>query len=274
MAANKSITPGASIGIRSVPNLRDIGGYATAGGGRVRTGLLYRSTSLDQLTEADRPALADLGIRTVFDLRTKAERSAEPDRMLPEVRVVVLDVLEDSASAAPAQLISVLSDPAAASAMLGGGQAIALFRRGYQEIVSLPSALRCYRRFFADLADEAVRPALFHCTTGKDRTGWAAAATLMLLDVSGDDVMNDYLLTNRDLLAALQPVLDQFRAAGGDPKLLRPVLGVEPDYLETAITEMLTHFGSIVDYFHDGLGLGDDTLSALRAALIENGPDL
>ena len=269
MTANDSFIPGANIGIRSVPNLRDIGGYATMRGGRLRVGVLYRSAALGQLTDADRPAFGALSLRTVFDLRTKDERASEPDPALPGVRAVALDVLADSAGAAPAQLLSVLSDPAAAARMLGGGRAVPLFQRAYRDIVSLPSALQSYRQFFSDLAAPGARPALFHCTVGKDRTGWAAAATLMLMGVSGDDVMADYLLTNRDLRPALQPLLDQFERSGGDPRLLLPVLGVQPDYLETAIVEMHSRFGSIEAYFRAGLGLTGDTLSALRAALIE-----
>ena len=269
MTANDPFIPGANIGIRSVPNLRDIGGYATMRGGRVRAGLLYRSAALGRLADEDRPAFGALGLRTVFDLRTEDERANEPDRALPGVRVVALDVLADSAGAAPAQLVSVLSDPAAAARMLGDGQAVPLFHRGYRDMVTLPSALRSYRQFFSDLAAPGTRPALFHCTVGKDRTGWAAAATLMLMGVSADDVMTDYLLTNRDLLPVLQPLLDQFERSGGDLRLLRPVFGVQPDYLETAIMEMHSRFGSIEGYFRDGLGLTGDTLSALRAALIE-----
>ena len=51
MAANDPFVPGANIGIRSVPNLRDIGGYATTGGGRVRAGVLYRSSALCKLSD-------------------------------------------------------------------------------------------------------------------------------------------------------------------------------------------------------------------------------
>ena len=259
------------ITIGSVPNFRDIGGYAIAGGGRVRTGVLYRSAALSGLADADLPAFRSLGIRTVFDLRTGDERGTRPDRTPPGVRTAVLDVLADAAGSAPAQLESVLSDPAAAARMLGDGGAAPLFEQGYRDIVTLPSALRSYRQFFTELADAASRPALVHCTTGKDRTGWATAATLMLLVVAADDVMNDYLRTNRDLLPALQPLLDEFAAAGGDPGLLRPVVGVEPAYLQTAIAEMRARFGSIEWYFSDGLGLPDGTIAALRAALSEVG---
>lgn len=70
--------PGSRIDIPSVPNLRDIGAYALAGGGRVRTGQLYRSVELNHLEGQDLERFAKLGIRTVFDLRTVAERAAEP----------------------------------------------------------------------------------------------------------------------------------------------------------------------------------------------------
>jgi protein-tyrosine phosphatase len=95
---------------------------------------------------------------------------------------------------------------------------------------------------------------VFHCTTGKDRTGWAAAATLLLLGVSSDDVFADYLLTNDQLLPTLQPLLEQFRSIGGDPELLKPIVGVQKEYLETAIGEMQKRYKTIDGYFSQGLG--------------------
>ena len=154
--------------------------------------------------------------------------------------------------------------------MLGDGKAVQLFERGYREIVSLPSALAAYRTFFVAIASTTHRPALFHCTTGKDRTGWAAAATLLLLGVSSNDVMYDYELSNRDLLPALKPLFEHFRAAGGDPHLLDPVLGVDPAYLRVALDEMKQRFGSIEGYFSEGLGLDDADQRALRDALTES----
>ena len=200
----------------------------------------------------------------MFDMRTAAEREAEPDVVPDGTEQLVCDVLKDSQTAAPAQLLKVLSDPALAEQMLGGDKALQLFERGYREIVSLPSALTAYREFFTAIAQDAHRPALFHCTTGKDRTGWAAAATLLLLGVSEEDVLYDYELTNRDLLPALKPVFEHFRAAGGNPRLLEPVLGVDADYLRTALDEMTQRFGSIEAYFEEGLGI--DTRRAARAA--------
>jgi protein-tyrosine phosphatase len=140
---------------------------------------------------------------------------------------------------------------------------------GAREIVCLPSALTAYRQFFLGLADPAARPALFHCTTGKDRTGWGAAALLMLLGVSDVDVLRDYLLTNDELLPALHAIFDRFAAAGGDPALLRPVLGVREQYLTTALDEMRARWGTIQRYFDEGLGIDAVDRQRLRDAFVE-----
>jgi protein-tyrosine phosphatase len=261
--------PGANIPIASLPNLRDLGGWPTADGGRVRSGLLYRSVELGNVTDADMPAVDALGLRTVYDLRTDAERSQTPDRVPQGADHVVVNVLADLPGAQPAQMLQVLHDPKGAEKMLGGGKGAKMMEETYPEFVTLGSALKGWPHFFSGIAQEQKRPALFHCTTGKDRTGWAAASTLTLLGVSEDDVMREYLLTNDQLLPALKPVFDKFASQGGDPKMLRPVLGVEPQYLKAAFDEMRKKYGTIQKYFADGLGLGADVQTALRDAFVE-----
>jgi protein-tyrosine phosphatase len=260
--------PGALIALQTLPNLRDVGGYRTRDGETVRTGVLYRSTELGRLDGDDVAAVAALGLRTVFDLRTDAEREATPDRLPDGVRLVVCDVLADSETASAADLPLLFSDPRRAKEALGGNRAAEMFDTAYRDIVSKPSALAAYRRMFTTLIDaDDTHPALFHCTTGKDRTGWAAAALLTLVGVPDDDVLADYLLTNAYLLPALQHYFDSFEAAGGDPEILRPVLGVQPTYLETAQREMRDRFGTIEGYFADGLGI-DAGQERLRELLL------
>jgi protein-tyrosine phosphatase len=257
--------PGAVIPLASIANLRDLGGWPTGEGGLVQRGLLFRSAELDKLADEDLRAFARLGIRTIYDLRTEAERGPQPDRLPDGVEHIVLDILADSTSAAPAQVIQVLGDPKAAEELLGGGRAISMFEHAYRELVHLPSALTGYQRFFSDIAQAEHRPALFHCTTGKDRTGWAAAAMLMLLGVSDENVMRDYLLTNDELLPLVQPFFDGFQAAGGDPELLKPVLGVRPEYLQASLDEMHERFGTIEEYFSNGLHIDRATQQTLRS---------
>jgi protein-tyrosine phosphatase len=249
----------------TVLNMRDIGGWPARDGLRVRESVLYRSAELGGLGADDMTTLTNLGLKTIYDLRTEDERVGKPDVVPPGVDYIVLDILRDSAHLAPAKVIQVLGDPTAADAMLGGGKAASLFEDAYREAVTLPSALAGYRRFFSDLLGAERRPALFHCTTGKDRTGWASAVMLMLLGVDDDVVMHEYMLTNEQLLPALEPVFAQFESAGGDRDVLLPVLGVRPSYLDAARGRMAQAFGTIEGYFTDGLGLDSSEISDLRS---------
>jgi protein-tyrosine phosphatase len=261
--------PGTLLECDAVPNLRDVGGYKTSDGRRIRVGLLYRSTALDRASDADLSRLRDRRIRTVFDLRTAAEREAAPDRDLDGAATVNLDVMADAPGASPARIARLTSQPQKASRLLARSDIDATFDTAYRGLVSLPSARTAYHDLFLALAGADALPALYHCTTGKDRTGWATAALLLLLGVSESDVIDDYLLSNGYLLAGLQPVLDGFAANGGDPQLLKPVLGVKARYLQTALAEMRERYGTIQSYFADGLGLDAAAQQRLRGTFLD-----
>jgi protein-tyrosine phosphatase len=256
--------------IHSAPNLRDAGGYITHSGDRMRTGLLYRSEQLSRITDADLLALEKLGLKKIYDLRTQDERAEQPDRVPAGAQDVVVDVLADEKQAAPAELLHLLSNPQEANARLGGGKAVAMFTKGYIDIVSLPSARAGFAKMFTDLADASNLPALFHCTTGKDRTGWASAALLTLCGVSRDDVMRDYLLSNDYILPEYQSLVDKYTGIGVEKDILLSILGVRSEYLEASFEEMRDKFGGIEDYFAQGLGIDPAGQQALREQFVEH----
>ena len=261
--------PGAGIALDSVANLRDIGGWRTEAGARVRSGRLYRSAGLGYATEGDVAALGRLGIRTVVDLRTAGERAAQPDRLPDEAQLVVADVLADFVDSLPAHMFGLLQDPVRATEALAGGRAEALLLDAYEQIVSLPSAHAAFASLYRELARDDAEAVLVHCTTGKDRTGWAIAALLLLLGVPRDDVMAEYLLTNEQLLPALSPMFTAFADAGGDPRVLHPVLGVRAEYLEHALHLVETRHGTLERYFAEALGLADRDRAGLRARFLD-----
>lgn len=265
--AATGISPGLAIGIEGVPNLRDLGGWAVPGG-EVRSGQVYRSAEFSGRSGTAATQFASLGIRTVYDLRTVDERKANANVLPTGTEYIVLDILADRPGAGPAQMLQVLSDPKAAEDLLGDGKAVKIFEESYRQFLSLPSATTGYRQFFTILAEKEHRPGLFHCTTGKDRTGWATASLLMLLGVSDEDVLADYLMTNDSLVPALQPVVDRFASIGGDRDLLAPIVGVRTEYLDAARTEMQSRYGSVEAYFSTGLGLSAQTIDALRSELV------
>ena len=264
LAPTTSGLAGQSLGIASVQNLRALGGYLTADGKRIASGLVYRSNQLSGITPADMEKLAKLDLKNAFDLRTIQERDKRPEELPPGVNYVVLDVLADSPQAGPAQLEKLMADPKAANAALGGGKVEAAFQASYREFVSLPSAQGEFKKLFLALGDEKQLPALFHCTTGKDRTGWAAAAFLSLMGVPKEKVYEDYLRSNDYILPAYQKAIDRFVAADGDAEIPLAIFGVKREYLDAAFDEMEKRYGSIDRYFSNGLGITWDQQQAMR----------
>ncbi|WP_330330094.1 tyrosine-protein phosphatase [Streptomyces sp. NBC_00536] len=255
----------------TVANFRDLGGTRIAGGRTVRPGLVLRSGQLDRLDLAADPAVAALGLRTVIDFRTDAERGDHPDVAPPGARMLVADVLADKVNSgrmpAAAQLKDLLADPAVAERHLGGGKAQALFAETYRSFVSSASGQRSYRTLLTELADEESGPLLFHCTAGKDRTGWGATVVLSLLGADDETLMTEYLSVNPAVRAAFAPMIEGFTAAGGDPEIALALIGVVPEYLAAALDEVAVRYGSMEKYVREGLGVPDPTITTLRTRL-------
>ena len=123
--------------------------------------------------------------------------------------------------------------------------------------------------FLRALARPAARPALVHCTTGKDRTGWAVASLMLYLGVSEADVKAEYMVSDLEVRRAFAHVVDDFVARGGAREVIEPLMSVHPSFLEAALEVMHAEYGSIEAYVRRGLGVEDDVLQALREAFLE-----
>src|SRR6185312_749050 len=187
--------------LASAPNFRDLGGLRTADGRWVRMALLYRSDQLNRLTEPDLAALDALHLATIYDFRTDRERQAGPDKTPSGAHEVVADVLADQKVPTDKDM----ANPTALKQYAAGGAAS--FADGYRHFVSSPVAAKAYHEFLAGLADRRTYPAVFHCTGGKDRTGWGAAIVLSALGVPRQAIIDDYMASTRYLEPKHQAML-------------------------------------------------------------------
>ncbi|MGW1225510.1 tyrosine-protein phosphatase [Streptomyces sp. NPDC001515] len=240
------------IRLEGAVNFRDAGGYRTTDGHWVKMGEVYRSDALDRLTPADLAKLRRLSIRTVFDLRTESERTAAPDRVPAGAKPVVADVLAGSPT-----FTAMPSTAAEAETMMADGEKF---------MVSGASAKAAYRTVFAGLGDDRSRAVVFHCTAGKDRTGWANAALLTALGVPRSTVMADYLASNDYRAEANAAALAAMPAA--QAAAYKPLLDVRPAYLNSGFDEVSRAFGSFTTYEKEALGLDAKTLRALKSDLL------
>lgn len=253
-----------SLRLAGAPNFRDIGGYETENGGKVRTGIAYRSDQINLLGDADLAALDALHPAAVVDLRTATERQREPDRVPPGVDYVVLDVAADSTE-------SLGGDMRLAMTQIAQGQGEALLVAANREFVTLPSARQSYAGLIR-LILSSKRPVIFHCTAGKDRTGWATAIILTLLGATRETVLQDYLLSNERLAAKNASTLSAVAASQSNipPAYLEPVLTVKAKYIEAAFFEVDRTYGSFDKYARDGLGLSEEEIQGLREKFLSS----
>ncbi|MBS4103451.1 tyrosine-protein phosphatase [Tsukamurella paurometabola] len=241
-------------------NFRDVAGvdgYA-ADGGRMRRGLLFRSSALD--ADAIDPArLAEARLADVFDLRMTAEVTPKPDVVPDGARYVRLNVIGDDVELGALDPKS-LKDAAGARGLLTDV---------YRMFVSEDNARAQFATLVRAVAGED-RPQVFHCTAGKDRTGWAAAIVQRIVGVSPDDVMADYLLTNDYSAAVIDKIAAGAAAERGEAigEAARVLAGVFPEALTAAFDEADARYGDFAGYVRAGLGLDDAVIERLHAKLV------
>ncbi|MFM1725526.1 tyrosine-protein phosphatase [Rhodococcus sp. PAM 2766] len=245
--------------LASVNNFRDIAGtgagYVGFGGLHVNSGVFYRANALTP-DPADLGTLDSLGLTAVYDLRTDQEIAAKPDVLPNGVRYTRIQVL----AADPSGDIAGLRSPEEARTYV---------QDGYRSTVNDATSRSGYRQLLTELADTA-GPQVFHCTAGKDRTGWATALLLGIAGVPRETITADYLLSNDYSADTIRATLDQITAAKGPEaaEIYRQLIGVDASYLEASFAEVDANYGSFDRYLVDGLGLSMSTVAKLRVKLL------
>jgi protein-tyrosine phosphatase len=242
--------------LASADNFRDVTGpgYSSAEGRLLRAGVLFRSNEL-ALTDEDASTIAELGVAAVYDLRDDHEVEAHPDVPVPGATWTHVEV-----KGIPMDSVATLGTVAEADEVMRGV---------YRGFVLHAGGRASFATLLSHLA-EADAPQLFHCTAGKDRTGWAGALLLHVAGVADDVILRDYLLTNTVSSGTREKYLgmvDEHLGADKVPVYER-VLVADEAYLRAAYDAVATAYGSLDSYLADGLGLGDDVIGALRARLV------
>jgi protein-tyrosine phosphatase len=247
-----------------VLNFRDFGGWEAADGGKIARGKLYRSAAFNDATEADIRRLDAMGVRFLVDLRRPEERKHEPNKWPGESCRVIFNDEGAEGIALPPHLVALLQSD------LSPQSTRAYMMSLYREIPFDPRLIRLYRDWFAELGEGGA--GVIHCAAGKDRTGIGCALTLLALGVDEETVFADYEFTNAavDLetrMPKIQARMEERLARKLDPAALKPMLGVEVDYLRASLEAIEERHGSALNYIEFVLGVGSAQREDLRAKL-------
>ena len=249
-----------------VHNFRDFGGYARVGGGRVARGLLWRSGQHGAASDADLAAIAAINLAHVADLRGDSERANWPCRRPDGFAAHVLFAPGET-SGGHANAVGAAGG--SYGEVRSAGDAACVMRFIYASMPDRPVLLATLRLYLDALAKGG--PALVHCFAGKDRTGFAVALVQTLLGVHRDDILADYMLTmegeafERHVAAKADDIRAGFGAAMDDGAV-RVLLGVAPDFLDTALAAVAQSHGTVERFAAQQLGWTAAKQDALVAA--------
>ncbi|MGH3521139.1 MAG: tyrosine-protein phosphatase [Haloechinothrix sp.] len=259
------------LGLAGVPNARDIGGYRARNGRVVQWGSVFRTDTLSGATDGDVTKLTQLGLDQVIDFRSPAEIRSQGSDRLPEGARQVLRPIYDPDNDFFVEVSRIIGsgDPELQREALADGAAERLLIRENRMYASDAEARRHIGAVLRDLA-ESGDPLLYHCTAGKDRTGWITAVILTTLGVARETIFADYLLSNHYRRAYNEKTMAYLQERGlmTEPELLLPLLEVRREYLDAAFDEVDRRYGSFANYLQRGLGIDPLTQRALRDRLL------
>jgi protein tyrosine/serine phosphatase/uncharacterized protein YhjY with autotransporter beta-barrel domain len=245
--------------LKGMDNFRDVAGttsaYSTAHDGTMRAGVFYRANAVTP-TASDLATLNSLGIKAVYDLRTPSEIAATPDTMLSGATWQNIDIIGSTTSGANITTVSLKS----------AADAIAMMEQTNRAFVSDAGMRGQFGKLFNELASVDAAQ-LFHCTAGKDRTGWTAAVLQSIAGVDNATIMANYLATNDYTAARVAATLKAMPASMA--AVYEPLLGVQASYLQAGLDEVTAQYGSMDNYLKQGLGLSQETIYVLRGKLVE-----
>src|SRR6516225_10011589 len=243
--------PARHFNLQGASNFRDLGGYATRDGHRVRWRQIFRSNHLGHLTPSDVEVVRGLGVKSAFDFRGVEERAAA-ECVIEEIAVHSLPIEPTVVAALRARL---------QARALSSADALEIMRESYRNYVRQNT--HSFRELFAHLLEDRA-PLVIHCTAGKDRTGFACALLLHALSVPADVIREDYLLTNRFYRRDTSSASDL-------PDDVRQAIGsVETSFLAAAHDTIRADYGNLDTYLKEGLALGKGERAALKARYLQS----
>lgn len=238
-------------------NFRDFGGYTSSVGEEVRSGVLFRSGSLDRIADTEAHSLQDsLSIKTIIDLRHPDEFNDNPTRgslagLVPNrYSLSVIDATQ-----------ALKNHTEALNIAYGMGQS------GPRYFAVLENGEPIWREVIEILLEPKSYPILAHCTAGKDRTGITAALILDLIGVAQDTISEDYAMSSASVDQLFDYLVESGRRPEGTPEGAKSRMIARRKYMDDFLKLLYQKYGDAEGYIKN-LGFNDFDIARIRDYLI------
>ena len=205
-------------------------------------------------------------MKKVIDLRMLPERLTKPDKKIPGAQTINI-----STQTIPNIFVITGEDWLAMLTAIKSGVMDTYMTGMYRQLISDPMAIKGTQKFFKELLSSNGEPVLWHCTSGKDRTGIEAYLLLCALGVSEDVARAEYLNTNYFMGAKAQEQYDKVYKYTHMKWLANEFYkyeGVSESWLEVALN-VIARYGGVQAYLRDVIKLTDADFAQLKSMYLE-----
>ena len=250
------------INLKNTFNLRTIGGIKTKNNKIVKKGILFRSDNLARLNTLDLHYLNMLNIKRIVDFRSFNEVDKEPNILPDNVDYINMPISSDKKISKEIHLIL--------NNILNKDMKDYLIEANRNFVLENTNI---FSNFVKDFIESEGQCTLFHCTAGKDRTGFATAIILSILDVPREVIIEEYLFSNycieRTINQQLAKVCKIMDIEHKDCYKIMPLMIVDIDYINEAFQTIDSQYGNIDNYIKNGLKISDDEINKLKNIMLE-----
>ena len=244
-------------------NFRDIGGSLTTDGRRFKRSRVFRSDHLSRLVDDDLDVLRGLGIGFVLDLRTLDEMTRQPTRWP--------DGLQPDRFCAHIRWNPQINGRPMAEYLKENPTAEGAAMVVDHTFVVLPPQCGPALKQLAERLAHDDAPALFHCTSGKDRTGVIAIMLMHMLGMPRETIVADFLLTNErlpvdHLIANTREYMKN--DLGVELDVLRLCIRLHAHHVDIVFDTLAQQYGSVQEYLQ-AFGIDATLQERMRDRLLE-----
>ncbi len=236
-------------------NIRDIGGYTGIDGRKIKWRKVIRSEELAHLSDKDVDYFSALRLKHVFDFRNESKSKRQADRLPKNTEYHLLPIFTSADMGLDHQDFT---QP---------GVIDAFMRHIYK--IQTEDRAQCFAEVLKYLTEPSEYPILYHCTNGKDRTGFMTYLILSILGVNEDVILSDYTLTNLtfdESFNLLGNIMSE--ELGIENYHLWEFYGVKPEWLKISMDYVNTNFGSVETYLMEKTDLREKDFKKIRENLL------
>ena len=245
----KTIVSETGLALEGQKNFRDLGGIISQNGKSLKWGKIFRSGELNSLTDADVQYIGSVNISKLVDFRYDSEIEEAPDNIPDGIETINIPIEQTVFNNNMVASWLITNDSLAFDTLL---------------VAVNKQFVRDFQNEYSDFFDllETGESNLFHCTAGKDRTGFAAVLLLSALEVDKETIIEDYMVSNDYNTEMIEETIAYVNSQGLNGELLRPILEVRLEYIEAAYEVIDNEYGGMTNYLNL-LGVDIEKLKSL-----------